>query len=97
MKRSISVSQNAAYADVEGNIGLYCLQVFPFEGRQSHYRINQVYHLYDWEGLVPFEELPHSYNPANEWFVSANNKTIGNSFPHYISACLIYLIAIIDT
>ena len=29
---------------------------------------------YDWNGLVPFEELPHSYNPESGYVSSANNR-----------------------
>lgn len=40
---------------------------------------------YDWKGLVPFEQLPHSYNPENGFVSSANNKTVSNDYPYYIS------------
>ncbi len=86
MKTFISVSQNAAYADVDGNIGLYCCAGIPIRKAGNPITILPGdTSLYDWKGLVPFDELPHSYNPANGFVVSANNKTIGSSFPHYIS------------
>jgi len=34
---------------------------------------------------VPFEELPHSYNPQSGYLSSANNKTVSNEYPYYIS------------
>jgi len=40
---------------------------------------------HDWGGLLPFEDLPHTYNPASGLVSSANNKTAGNDYPYYIS------------
>jgi penicillin amidase len=40
---------------------------------------------YDWTGTVPFDELPYSYNPECGYVASANNKTTGRDYPHYIS------------
>ena len=36
---------------------------------------------YDWTGLVPFEELPYSYNPESGYVASANNRTVGDDYP----------------
>jgi penicillin G amidase len=86
MKTFFSVSQNVAYADVDGNIGMYCcagipirktgnpMDVFPGDTSAS-----------DWADFVPFEELPHVYNPKENFAISANNKTIDSSYSHYIS------------
>ena len=41
---------------------------------------------YDWEGLVPFDSLPYSYNPEKGYVRSANQRTVNEAFPHYISA-----------
>jgi penicillin amidase len=35
--------------------------------------------------LVPFEELPYSFNPEKGYVSSANNNTVDSSFGHYIS------------
>nr|WP_319271933.1 penicillin acylase family protein [uncultured Draconibacterium sp.] len=80
-----SVSQNVVYADVKGNIGLQCsaglpiregsgIQVYPGDSSK-----------YDWQGLVPFEELPYEFNPERGYVSSANNKTVPAGYPHYIS------------
>ncbi len=39
---------------------------------------------YDWAGYVPFEQLPHVYNPPRGWIVSANNQVAPNSYPHLV-------------
>ncbi|MBN1181478.1 MAG: penicillin acylase family protein [Bacteroidales bacterium] len=81
----IAISQNINYADVNGNIGLYCSAGVPVRKR-----VNGMTFLpgdtdeYDWKGLVPFEKLPHVYNPVCNFVSSANNKTVGNDYPYYI-------------
>ncbi|HTQ34167.1 MAG TPA: penicillin acylase family protein, partial [Stellaceae bacterium] len=40
---------------------------------------------YDWQGFVPFDQLPQATNPASGFFVSANNKIVPDSYPHFIS------------
>lgn len=79
--------QNMIYADVSGNIGwrpAVALPVrapgtglVPLPGDDPQW---------DWQGFVPYEEMPYLYNPAQGYIATANNKTIGDQFPHYISA-----------
>jgi penicillin amidase len=39
---------------------------------------------YDWNGWIPFEELPHLENPTSGFIVSANNQVVGADYPHFI-------------
>ncbi len=41
--------------------------------------------LYDWKGLVPFDQLPFEFNPERGYVSSANNKTVSENYPYYIS------------
>jgi penicillin amidase len=86
MSTFISVSQNTVYADVDGNIGLYCCAGIPIRKNGDS---NTVFpgwtDEYDWQGIVPFDELPHSFNPERGYVSSANNKTTGEDYPYYIS------------
>ncbi|KPK83143.1 MAG: hypothetical protein AMS27_13315 [Bacteroides sp. SM23_62_1] len=81
----ISISQNIVYGDVSGNIGLYCAAGVPVREGNPGLILPGDTSLYDWKGLVPFEMLPHSFNPPEGYVVSANNKTAGPDFPYYIS------------
>jgi penicillin amidase len=40
---------------------------------------------HDWTGIVPFEELPRSRNPKSGWVATANNRVVGDDYPHYIA------------
>lgn len=80
-----SISQNIAYADRNGNIGLYCCAGVPVrEGNPAMVYPGDT-SLYDWKGMVPFGELPHQYNPKDGMVSSANNRTVHPDYPHYIS------------
>jgi penicillin amidase len=84
-KTFIAVSQNIVYADVAGNIGLQCSAGVPIRAGNGI----QVYpgdsSKYDWTGLVPFEDLPFEFNPERGYVSSANNKTVPDDYPNYIS------------
>ncbi len=79
--------QNMIYADLKGNIGWRPAVALPLRasgtglvplpGDDSQW---------DWQGFVPFEEMPFQYNPDQGYIATANNKTIGDEFPYYISA-----------
>lgn len=85
VKTFISISQNIAYADVDGNIGLQTSAGIPI--RKEGYIFIQPGDTseYDWTGLVPFEELPFTYNPPEGFVASANSKTVPDNYPYYIS------------
>jgi penicillin amidase len=40
----------------------------------------------DWKGYVPFEQLPFSFNPEKGYVSSANNLTVIEGYPYYISS-----------
>ena len=40
---------------------------------------------HEWQGFVPFEELVRSRNPDNGYIVTANNRIVGDDYPHYIA------------
>ena len=72
-------------ADVRGNIGLYCCAGVPIRKRDKIYAVLPgCTDEYDWQGMVPFEELPHLYNPSCGYVSSANNPTAYDSYPYHI-------------
>jgi penicillin amidase len=80
-----SISQNFAYADADGNIGINTGGGIPVrKGYGSIIRAGETEE-YDWKGYVPFDQLPSVFNPAKGYVSSANNKTVSNDYPYYIS------------
>ena len=80
-----AVSQNIVYADVAGNIGLQTSAGVPMRAGDGIHIYPGETSKYDWTGLVPFEELPFEFNPERGYVSSANNKTVPENYPHYIS------------
>lgn len=81
-----SVSQNIIYADVDGNIGLNTAGGIAIRKGNGSYIRNGETDSSDWKGLVPFEQLPYSFNPEKGYVSSANNRTVGEDYPYYISS-----------
>ncbi len=86
LKTFVDVSQNMVYADIEGNIGLYAAGGVPIRKGEEYLIKPGQTDEFDWTGKVPFEELPHAYNPERGYVASANNKTVDNSYPYYIGS-----------
>ena len=79
-----SISQNFAYADVDGNIGLNTGGGVPIrKGHGTLIRSGETSE-YDWKEYVPFDQLPYSFNPEKGYVSSANNKTVDDTYPYYI-------------
>jgi len=85
LRTMTSISQNVIYADVYGNIGLQTAAGVPMRNDGNGLFINPGHtSQYNWTGLVPFEELPYSFNPPGGKISTANNRTIDESYPHHI-------------
>ena len=82
-----SPSQNYIYADTAGNIGYYAAGKVPI--RKAGYGILPRpgwVTTYEWEGWIPFSQLPHFFNPEKNLIVTANHKIIDDRYPYYISS-----------
>jgi penicillin G amidase len=80
-----TISQNFVYADTEGNIGLSAGGGIPVRKSNGNLIRDGETDEFDWKGFIPFDQLPYSYNPQNGYVASANNKTVDNDYPYYIS------------
>ncbi|WP_404378468.1 penicillin acylase family protein [Caenispirillum salinarum] len=41
---------------------------------------------HDWTGFVTFEDLPQAFAPASGTLLNANNRVVGDDYPHLITA-----------
>jgi penicillin amidase len=41
---------------------------------------------FEWEGAVPYEELPEVVDPESGFLVTANNRIVGDEYPHHITS-----------
>ena len=85
MQNYANPMQNFVYADVDGNIGYYAPGKLPIRAKgDGTVPVPGWTGEYDWQGYVPFAELPHSFNPPQGYIASANNNVLGSSYPHLI-------------
>ena len=82
-----SIGQNIAYADAKGNIGLQACVGIPIRKRNNTFEVLPGWtDEYDWQGVIPFDELPSEYNPERGYISSANNRTIDTTYPYHIGS-----------
>ena len=41
---------------------------------------------FEWEGTIPYEELPEVVDPESGFLVTANNRIVGDDYPHHITS-----------
>lgn len=85
LKTFRSLSQNFAYADTLGNIGMNAGGGIPLREGDGIFIRDGRTDQYDWKGYVPFEQLPFVLNPRHGAVSSANNRSVSNDYPYFIS------------
>ncbi len=79
-------AQNLVYADVDGNIGYQMPGRTPIRKQgDGRYPVPGWNNKYEWQGYIDFEELPHSFNPARGYIITANNAVVDESYPYVIT------------
>jgi len=75
--------QNIVYADVDGNIGYQATGLYPVRrGGDGTVPVPGWTGTFEWDGWVPFDELPRSFNPERGYICTANNKIHDEAYPH---------------
>ncbi len=81
--------QNIVYADVDGNIGFVAPGRVPVRKPENDVRgmmpVPGWDARYDWDGWIPFEQLPQAFNPPSGLVVTANNKIVPETYPHHLT------------
>ncbi len=77
-------SENIVYADREGNIGEHSVGLAPLRKQWTGLLPVPGAGGYEWSGFVPAEELPHQFNPAAGFVVTANHKMIPEGYPYKV-------------
>jgi len=77
--------QNTVYADIEGNIAYSYPGKVPIRAKgDGRVPVPGWSGEYEWTGYVPFEELPHLYNPPQGYIATANNQVVDSDYPHFL-------------
>ena len=75
-------SQNFVYADVDGHIGYYAPGRIPIRARgDGSMPADGWTGEMEWTGWIPFDELPHAFDPPEHFIVTANNRPMPADYP----------------
>ena len=81
-----SPQSNFFFADTKGDIGFLAAGLAPKRSHGWGLVPSPGWDgLTDWDGFVPFEELPSIFNPASGRIVNANNNITPKDYPHFLS------------
>jgi penicillin G amidase len=84
MKRWKLPTHNIVYADVEGNIGEHSVGLAPIRKNFTGTMPVPGDAGYEWAGWIPVPELPHEFNPARGFVVTANQRMTPENFPYNV-------------
>ena len=90
LRKNYAPMQNVVMADIDGNISFQAAGIAP--KRVLHHGLYGVAPAlgwekqYDWNGYVPFEQLPASNNPEQGWIATANQRIIASNDPNPLTA-----------
>jgi penicillin amidase len=78
-------SQNFVYADVDGHIGYYAPGHIPVRASGDGSRPAEGWTgAAEWTGWVPFEELPHLFDPPSHEIITANHRPAPADYRYHL-------------
>jgi penicillin amidase len=78
---------NVVYADVDGHIGQQSTGRIPIRHiPERGYRPGWDPQ-HQWDGEIPFEDMPHQIDPPRGFAVTANNRLAPDDYPYPLSGC----------
>jgi penicillin amidase len=79
-------TQNIVYADVDGHIGYYAAGVVPTrKSGDGSVPYDGSTDAGEWTGWIPFDKMPHVYDPAAGIIVTANQRIVGSDYPYFLT------------
>jgi penicillin amidase len=82
----ISISQNFVYADQTGNIGYQMSGWLPIRSPDNDLLpVSGADGLHEWQGIVPFDQMPSLFDPPTHAIATANNQIVPNDYPLYVT------------
>ncbi|HEY3570453.1 MAG TPA: penicillin acylase family protein [Thermoanaerobaculia bacterium] len=80
-------SVNFVYADMDGHIAYQSTGRIPIRaaGHQGLVPVPGWDGRSEWQGFIPYEQMPRSVDPPSGFIVTANNKVVGDDYPYSIA------------
>ncbi len=81
----VTPSQNFVYADVDGHIGYYAPGRIPVRASGDGSLPAEGWTgAAEWTGWIPFDELPHTFDPPQHFIVTANDRPEPPTYRHML-------------
>jgi penicillin amidase len=78
--------QNVVYADVDGHIGYQATGRVPIRAAgDGSLPVSGSDNAHEWKGWVPFDEMPHVYDPPGGILATANGRIVPDRYKYSIS------------
>lgn len=82
----VEPAMNMFYSDRTGNIGYLGAGHIPRRRKgRGTYPVPGWDDSYGWDGFIPADAMPQSFNPEEGYIVNANNRVVGDDYPYFIS------------
>jgi penicillin amidase len=86
LKSYTGPTQSMVYADDEGHIGYYAAGVVPVrKSGDGSAPYDGSTDAGEWISYVPFDKLPHVYDPPSGIIVTANQRIVGTDYPYFLT------------
>ena len=77
---------NILFADVHGHIGYRTRGQVPIRSRANAWLpVPGWTGDHEWQGVIPFEAMPRLRDPEAGFMVTANNRIVDETYPHYLA------------
>ncbi len=78
--------QNMVYADVDGHIGYYAAGRVPIrKSGDGNIPYDGSTDAGEWTGFIPYDKLPHLFDPPSGIIVTANQRIVGRDYPYFLT------------
>jgi penicillin amidase len=78
-------AQNFVYADVDGNIAFHAAGKLPIRRNYAgDVPVDGSSGQNEWDGYIPFDELPQAFNPKSGYIVTANQNPFPADYPYRV-------------
>ena len=85
LKFCVCPAVSFGYADIDGNIGYHAAGAVPVRSSGNGSRPADGWNgEHEWTGAIPFEELPHAYNPPTDFLVLVNCPPPDAEYPCFL-------------
>ncbi len=79
-------AQNFVYGDVDGNIGYHASGRLPIrKGFLGDVPVDGASGNFEWQGFIPFDQLPVAFNPPSGLIVTSNQNPFPADYPYTVN------------